>query len=749
MKTMFKGFAVSLSILNAIFFVSNVSVNAQITIIANHGKFTNIEEAAVSEEKVNWSDADLSDDRACTESFAAVELSGFLKLCTPLNTKEIRFADPGKLPAEGDVIILGSRKSNPLISSKLIADSPGLKTDQSLRIIAFSENGRTITVIEGKDRIGTLYGVYAYLEQLGFRFYGLGEQGTIYPDKPVQLPEKLDIIQNPSFLTRGFIGLGNRGDRDIFYWMARNRLNYCDESGKDTPFRKKTGMVLVRGGHGVQGMFIPPKKEYPYNHPKFRGDENKPKDPYVSTGEYSGDTNGDGELSYFEAHPEWYGLRKGKRSDRADVESGDNFCTSNMDADKELAKNLVQSLIDGEWKNVDIVNIWMLDNGKWCECENCKKQGIYTDRLMDVAYVVQKEIQKAQKAKRLNRQVLLATLAYHETLPPPERPLPQDFDYDHFSVTFFVIERCYVHSFDDPECTEINQHLLKNYQGWTMGQDRNYKGSIMIGEYYNVSSFKSLPVVYPSIMAADIPFYYRTGTRHLNYMHTPTHKWGTWTLNQYLYARLLWNADTNTDALLDEFFRRYYPTTYETTRKFYMHLETAFSNLKVFKHYAGVYGNLYNMRSRLTRDTMELFPLDHLHYESYHPKLNDGPDIVDMISELYLARTEIDAAILRCTDKTEQARLVEDDRRFSYGEAMVYFYYHLVRTALLHRRSEAEMARNEFAKVEKYAGMLRQVTDLVAPLPGFSNGDANSPDGLEASQALPAYNYFKKRYGGI
>ena len=54
-------------------------------------------------------------------------------------------------------------------------------------------------------------------------------------------------------------------------------------------------------------------------------------------------------------------------------------------------------------------------------------------------------------------------------------------------------------------------------------------------------------------MAADIPWYYRTGTRHFNYMHTPTHLWGTWTLNQYLLARLLWDAGTDTDALLKEY----------------------------------------------------------------------------------------------------------------------------------------------------------------------------------------------------
>jgi len=413
------------------------------------------------------------------------------------------------------------------------------------------------------------------------------------------------------------------------------------------------------------------------------------------------DSNGDGKLSYFEAHPEWYGLRKGKRSAKIDG-AGDNYCTSNPDATRELAKNLVQSLIDGPWRHVDIVNFWMLDNGKWCECPQCAAQGIYTDRLFDVCYTVQKAIQQAQREKRLHREVLLASLAYHETLPPPARRLPADFDYGHFSVTFFPIERCYVHALADPKCTEINRFLREHYEGWTTRPERNYRGSLFIGEYYNVSSFKCLPVLFPSIMAADIPWYYRTGTRHLNYMHTPTHLWGTWTLNQYLLARLLWDSATDSQAVLQEYFRRYYPTTAERTAQFYRYLEQATANFKTLKHYAGE--DIYCLRRRLAVDSHEIFPLKHLRYDAYRPETDDGPDVVEIVEAMRLARQDLDAALLECHDETEAARLLEDERRFAYGEAMVSFYYHLVRTALLHRRQEAALARREFLRVEEWGG---------------------------------------------
>lgn len=49
-----------------------------ISILVNPGNLASIEEAGHAEEQVDWWDGDLSDDNACTESFAALELRHFL-----------------------------------------------------------------------------------------------------------------------------------------------------------------------------------------------------------------------------------------------------------------------------------------------------------------------------------------------------------------------------------------------------------------------------------------------------------------------------------------------------------------------------------------------------------------------------------------------------------------------------------------------------------------------------------------------
>lgn len=725
-----------------------VDAAGPVTIVANPGVFKTIETAAVSEEKVDWWDEDPSDDSACTESFAAVELRSFLARCTKYREEEIQMARSDHIPPSGHVFLLGTRESNRLIGSIGVpaARQAHLNGPESFHIRSIQQTGRIVTTIEGRGRVGVLYGVYAYLNRLGLRFFGLGQKGTVYPRQQVSLLNDLDITEDPHYQTRGFWSWDDRGDETFFLWMARNRLNFWSADEKEYHLLKKLGMVLTAGHHDIQERFLNPTDEYPYDCQRYQGDENKPPDLYSRGADYAGDTNRDGRLSYAEAHPEWFLLRGGRRDAHRLKRLRGNYCTSNTDATSELAENLIQHLVNGEWAHADMVNFWMLDGGVWCECEECRKLGTPTDRLLQLIHLVNQKIQEARRTGRLKRRVPLVSLAYLETLPPPTRPLPEDFDYENFSITFFPIWRCYAHPFADPACTESNQLLLEDYQGWTLGQGRYYKGSMFIGEYYNVSNLKSLPVLFPTIMAVDLPWFYRNGARHFHYMHSPTRLWGTWTLNQHLLARLLWNVDADVDAILDDYFTRYYPTTTRDTRSFYEHLERATASIKPLKHYIRLKGGdrgRHTVRSGLTNTGVDLFPTKHLRYDSYHPITDDGPDVVDMVRSMQLARARIDAALQACTDRVEKARLLEDERRFAYGEAMFLFYYHMIRTAMLHRQGEKQLARTEFLDVERLARRLRTIVDLVQ----VASSHANAKNGYEASYLQGAYELYRKHYG--
>lgn len=715
-----------------------------ITIIADPGRLGTIPQAAVAEAKVNWWDDDLTDDAACTESFAALELRQFLARALHRPEGDITLATSGPLPAQGRVILVGSAGDAWLARAWPASAAANFipAAAESFRLHDFTESGRTVTVIAGRDRVGALYGVYAYLEQLGVRFFGLGEKGTVIP-AVAALSTGLDAAESPDYLTRGFWAFEKRGEPEFFSWMARNRLNFWTVApGLDHHLLKKLGLRLTGGWHNVQHVCLDPKAEYPYRHAKFATSGERPADPYPVSPEFQGDADHDGKLSYFEAHPEWYGLRGGKRSANLGPEVGDNYCTSNADATHELARHLAEQCISGEWAEADMVNFWMLDNGKWCECDACKRQGIYSDRLMAVIDTILKELQRARSEGRLHRRIQVVSLAYHETLPAPQKPLPADFDYDNCAMTFFPIERCFVHPFADPTCTEINADLLAKYEGWTKGPGRTYTGSIFIGEYYNVSSFKSLPLVFTRVMAADIPWYFKNGARHFHYMHTLTQNWGPWTLNQRLMAQLLWNTHSNVDRLLEDYFRAYYPTTTAAVRQVYADLETASANSKAFKHYVWTADGQYTLRSRFTNAKLPMFPLEHFRYDDHHPLLNDGPDLVETVAAMSRAQAGIDRALLGCADNTERSRLQEDQARIAYGDATYQFLAHLTRTAMFHREGRRDDAAREFAQVVEIGNRLRSMVAVVQS----AGLHASSVNGYEATQAEKYAEYFQKIY---
>lgn len=113
------------------------------------------------------------------------------------------------------------------------------------------------------------------------------------------------------------------------------------------------------------------------------------KDPYQRSQQYQGDADDDGQLSFFEAHPEWYALVSGKRVPglrKSDPAFGTNYCTSNSEATAELMKNHVQALIDGPYAGADVVRFRTLDVGKWCQCDRCQALGTPTDRNLLLVY---------------------------------------------------------------------------------------------------------------------------------------------------------------------------------------------------------------------------------------------------------------------------------------------------------------------------------------------------------------------------
>src|SRR5204863_3913042 len=214
---------------------------------------------------------------------------------------------------------------------------------------------------------------------------------------------------------RGFWAWEPRGNPDFFRWMAANRMNlWTSADTAYVPLLHQLSIRLTGGGHSVQADYL---------------------DPHV----------------YFGTHPEWYGLQDGRRSPNITRDSGDNFCTGNPAARRQLGRNVAASLASGALRNADLVEVWMLDQGRWCTCPLCRAQGSPSDRVLAVAADVAAAVDSARRAGAIARPVEVRTLAYMETRSAPARPAPAGV-----TVVFYPYFRCYAHALASGACTELN-----------------------------------------------------------------------------------------------------------------------------------------------------------------------------------------------------------------------------------------------------------------------------------------------------
>lgn len=687
----------------ASFFHADNAISADTLIVVNFGKHPTAQAAGNSEAEVDWFDADRSADTICTEAFAALELQRCLRKITGRDG-DFAIVDDARTP-DGELILIGSPATNAIAGQMakeldVTAEEIERLGSEGYRIKTGTVAGRRVTLVAGGGREGTLFGAYDLLHRLGCRWFSPAKFDEELPR--AEWNPSFDVTERPSFDVRGFYVWERRGSPEFVLWMARNRLNLWTVHMDEKPLMRKLGLKLECGTHDVQWRMLSPKAPYPYNHPRFDGDDRKPNDPYPLSEFFQGDADKDGRLSRFEAHPEWYPMVDGRRIPGVEQWGGVNYCTSNPDATAEFAKNYVQSLIDGHFRGADVAEMWMLDVGKWCQCPKCKALGTHTDRNLLVVYNLDKKIKRAQREGRLNRPVAIRFLAYADVIEPPTRPLPDDFDYETCTATFFPITRCYVHNFDDQLC-DRNAKFLKQLDGWIKSPARHYRGQVCIGEYYNVSYFRGLPVCFTHSMAHDIPVYHGLGARQFHYMHVTTGRWGSKSLTNYQMARQLWDVKTDCKSLCSDYFTRRYGPAAPIMQRFYASLEKMLLNIEALKSRSG-------FAWHLNRGDKKLFPDPHFQYRRELGKECLGPSLVEMVAAGEECRKLITEAMAMPVDERIKSRLADDERVFTYAERTLHYYDQCVQAFQLAWAGKKDEARKHYHEAQRVAKLLRNDT---------------------------------------
>ena len=261
--------------------------------------------------------------------------------------------------------------------------------------------------------------------------------------------------------------------------------------------------------------------------------------------------------------------------------------------------------------------------------------------------------------------------------------MPSSFDYTTCLGTFYPIARCYVHDFDDPDCPH-NARYQQQLHGWFTDPKRHYRGQLVIGEYYNVSGYQCLPIVFMHTMANDIPHYYKVGARYFQYMHVTTANWGNKALTNYQMARQLWDVNTDCEALLADYFTQRYGPAASTMRRFYESLEKMLSNVTELK---------YGLARRLNSAAQDLFPTPHLRYRREEGVVCDGRTLVEIVADAQKCRELIDEVPTAGLPERIRCRIAEDERTFTYAEETVLYYDECVQALQLARADKPDEAR--------------------------------------------------------
>ena len=389
--------------------------------------------------------------------------------------------------------------------------------------------------INGFGRAGVLYGVYEFLEAQGIRWYTIDTEFVPQNKEKLTMPEFKKYVYAMS-VGRGFEFEGPLKESiNLFLWMARNRFNISGVRPHTMPLQRKLCMKPKAGGHIFEAILNP------YN------------------------LTEDGR-TFLEAHHNWYGKRDGEIT--YENAQAVQFCVNEPDLLDYLSEKLLER-IKTDWKEADVIDVWTFDTwGGSCQCEKCKKTGNGMDRTYKLLSRIRERVNEALEKGEIDKNYFIVTDMYEgtDTVEPPINPIPDNMlegDY----IAMAPILRCYKHGMDDDDC-EVNSYYKKQIEGV-----KGYKLSIC--EYYNVSKFEDLPLIFIKSIINDIRYYHKAGVEGFTYMHLPMVEWGVRTLTQHMLANLTRDPDCDIEKLVDEYFENIYGKYAQKARRAYELCEEA------------------------------------------------------------------------------------------------------------------------------------------------------------------------------
>ncbi len=520
-------------------------------------------------------------------------------------------------------------------------------------------------LVEGRTRIGVLYGAYRVLDRLGFRWYSP-------TDKVVPANLAATVIdwpawsEDPAVRWRGFWipldGVSTPVGESYAIWMARNRLNLTGTL--PLAIRAKLGQTAWNGGHRLL------------------------QEELSAAG-------------VFAAHPEWFALVDGqRRSISATTGTFYNPSFVNPDLANWFADRMIARLSGGDLADVDMLAIWPSD-GKirgWDESPEARAYGNNTDTLLLFYARVADDLAQAVADGRLNRPVTISGITYNDTWELPTRldilPVLGSLDYVH---VYYDPERSFGGALtDDLSLRDSDRIHVQRLADWKA------LGGLRFGitEYFNNSNYGGVPIIEHRSLLQDFGLQMGGGGSLFAYMHPLATKPGPRKLTNWLVANLAWRGvatgPDEYEGWIADYFAQRYPHAATEMRAIYDLMDTAASNgREVFLRVSLRHLLFIQQRSTPVWTVLQVSDLANRYLNGGHQVIpapgakattdTVSADFVGVFQSLALlaqAKQRIDALATDGENSAEKARRIED-RLWAYG---AWQRYELLRVATLYYR---------------------------------------------------------------
>lgn len=375
------------------------------------------------------------------------------------------------------------------------ADFPALEIDVDLNENGFARREQYLIrshrrglVILGATDLAVENGVWDLLHRIGYRQFFPAPNWEVVP-KLQDLTISVDALESPSFFTRSIwygFGASDFNSASLEQWRTRNRAR---------------GGFTLKTGHAYRAIIKRHRAE-------------------------------------FEAHPEYLGLRGGKRS------SG-KFCVSNPGLRELVARDAVEYL--HKHPESDSYSVEPNDGGDWCECSACAALGSPSDRALTLANAAADAVAARWPDK------YAAFYAYNHHASPPSISAREN--------VLVSVATALTRSKAAPE------ELL---MAWRRQGVRN----LGVREYYAVNTWdrgrpgrsRGAELAY---LRESIPRFHGLGVRFIT--AESSDNWGPTGLGYYIAARLMWNIREaeNVEGLVDDFLDKAFGKARAPMAEFY------------------------------------------------------------------------------------------------------------------------------------------------------------------------------------